>query len=65
MMNWIVFVVWLTDGKRLALFPVETIVRDPHHRESDKPRAEFEPTQNLSSGFVEWKCAVVINHNTY
>ena len=29
---WIVFVVWLTDKRRLALFPAGTIVRDPHHR---------------------------------
>ena len=28
---WIVFMVWFTEEeKRLALFPVETIVRDPH-----------------------------------
>ena len=27
------FVVWLTDERRLALFPAGTIVRDPHHRE--------------------------------
>ena len=27
---------------------------------SDKPRAGFELVQNLSSGFVEWSCAVVI-----
>ena len=31
---WIVFVVWLTDERRLALSPAGTIVRDPHHRES-------------------------------
>ena len=31
---WIVFVVWLTDERRLALFPAGTIVRDPHHLES-------------------------------
>ena len=31
---WIVFVVWLTDESRLALFPAGSIVRDPHHRES-------------------------------
>ena len=31
---WIVFVVWLTDERCLALFPAGTIVRDPHHRES-------------------------------
>ena len=27
------FVVWLTDERRLALFPAGTIVRDPHHRQ--------------------------------
>ena len=32
MMNF--FVVWLTDERRLTLFPARTIVRDPHHRES-------------------------------
>ena len=31
---WIIFVVWLTDERRIALFPAETIVRDPHNRES-------------------------------
>ena len=30
---------------------------------SDTPRAGFEPAQNLSSGFVEWSCAVVMLHN--
>ena len=34
LINWIVFVVGLTDEWRLALFPVGTIVRDPHHCES-------------------------------
>ena len=33
-MMMMVIVVWLTDERRLALFPVGTIVRDPHHRES-------------------------------
>ena len=28
------FLVWLTDERRLALFPSETIVRDPQHRSS-------------------------------
>ena len=32
--RWMVFVVWLTEERRLALFPAGTIVRDPHHRES-------------------------------
>ena len=31
---WIVLVVWLTDERRLALFPAGTTVRDPRHRES-------------------------------
>ena len=57
---WIVFVVWLTNERRLVLFPAGTIVRDPHHRESPTRRAGFEPAQNLSSGLVEWSCAVVI-----
>ena len=26
--------VWLTEERRLALIPAETILRDPHHRES-------------------------------
>ena len=47
------FAVWLTDERRLALFPAGTIVRDPHHRESPTRRAGFEPAQNLSSGLVE------------
>ena len=25
------FSVWLTNERRLALFPAKTIVRDPHH----------------------------------
>ena len=54
---WIVFVVWSTDERRLALFPAGTIVRDPHHRESPTHR---EQGLNLSSGLVEWSCAVVI-----
>ena len=44
---------WLTNERRLALFPAGTIVRDPHHRESPTRRAGFEPAQNLSSGLVE------------
>ena len=54
---WIVFVVWLTDERRLALFPAGIIVRDPHHHESPTRR---EQDLNLSSGLVEWNCAVVI-----
>ena len=32
-MIWKVFVVWLTDERRLDLFQGRTIVRDPYHRE--------------------------------
>ena len=56
---WIVFVVWLTDERRLALFPTWTIVKDPHHREFPKNH-EQEPVQNLSTGFDEWSRPVVI-----
>ena len=34
--------------------------RSSPSRISDTPRAGFEPAQNLSSGFVEWSCVVVI-----
>ena len=34
--------------------------RSSPSRISNTPRAEFEPVQNLSSGLVEWICAVVI-----
>ena len=30
---WIVFVIWLINERRLALFSAWTIVRDPHHLE--------------------------------
>ena len=32
------FVVWLTEERRLALFPAGTIVRDPQHRETSTRR---------------------------
>ena len=57
---WIVVVVWLTDERRLALFPAGTNVRDLHHCESKTRQAGFESAQNLSSGLVEWSSAVVI-----
>ena len=34
--------------------------RSSPSRISDTPRVGFEPAQNLSSGLVEWSCAVVI-----
>ena len=39
---------WLTAEKHLALFPAETIFRDPHHRES--PTCHI---TNLSAGLAE------------
>ena len=55
---WIIFVVWLTDERRLALFPAGTIVRDPYHRES--PTRRDQGLNLPSSGLVEWSCAVLI-----
>ena len=40
MMMMIVFEVWLTDERCLALFPAGTIIRDPHHRESPTRREQ-------------------------
>ena len=64
MMNWwwwwIVFVVCLSDGRHLALFPVGTIVRSSPSRISDMSQAWFEPAQNQNSDFVEWSCALVV-----
>ena len=37
---WIVFVVWLTDERRSALFRAGTIVRDLHHREAPTLREQ-------------------------
>ena len=34
MMIKLLFVVWLTDERHLALFPAEAIVRDPYHFET-------------------------------
>ena len=49
---WIVFVVWFTNKRCLALFPAGIIVRDPHHRESPTRRKQVwtcaEPEFRLS-----------------
>ena len=42
------------------IFSLDIAARDFHNRESPTRRAGFELVQNLSSGFVEWSCAVVI-----
>ena len=57
--RWIVFVVWMTEEKRLALLPAGTIFRDPHYRES--PRC-CEPILGLCWTFVNWSCTVVIQY---
>ena len=57
---WIIFVVWLTNKRRLALFPVGTIVRDPHHCESPTRCKQGLNLRRTDSGLVEWSCAVVI-----
>ena len=48
-LNWIAFMVWLTDERRLALFPAGTIVRDPHHLESP---SRLEQALNLRRTWV-------------
>ena len=53
---WIVFVIWFTDERRLALLPAKIIVKDPHYRES---LTCLEQDLNLhSSGFIKWSCVV-------
>ena len=37
---WVVFMLWLTDERRLTLIPAGTIVRDPHHHESPTHREQ-------------------------
>ena len=34
------FLVWLTDERRLSLFPAGTIVRDPHYLKSPTRREQ-------------------------
>ena len=39
--------------------------RSSTSRISDTPRTGFEPAQNLSSGFAEWSCTVVMSTTTW
>ena len=53
---WIIFVEWLTNDRRLALFPAGTT-----DKSSDKPRAGFESALNQNSDVSEfriqmWRC---------
>ena len=57
---WIVFVVWLTDERRVALSPAGTIVRDPHHLESQTRREQDLNLRRTRVQAVEWSCAVAI-----
>ena len=57
---WTVFVVWLTDERRSLISSRDHCQRSSPSRISDMPRSGSEPVQNLSSGFDEWSCAVVI-----
>ena len=47
------FVLLLTEGRRLVLFPAGTTARDPPSRFFDTPQVGFESVLDLSSGFVE------------
>ena len=48
------FVAWLTDKRRLDLFLVELIFRDPHHRQSTTRREQgLNLRGTWSSGLVE------------
>ena len=56
----IVFAIWMSDEKLLALFPTWHCQRSFPVRIFDTLWARFEFVQNLSSGLVEWNYAVVI-----
>ena len=59
---WIIFVVWLTNERCLALVPAGTIVRDPHHRKSLTHHKQGLNLHRIKfcSGLLEWSCALVI-----
>ena len=61
---WIVFAVWLTDERRLALFPAGTIVRDPHHRESLTPTSRVWTCTEPEFRFSWMKLCGSDNHHT-
>ena len=54
------FVVWLTDHLFSLISSRDHCQRSSPSRTSNTLQAGFEPARNLSSGFVEWSCAVVI-----
>ena len=56
------FVAWLTDERRLVLFPAGTIVRDPRYRES-LTRREQDQRQVLS--FAKLYMYIYINYILY
>ena len=55
------FVVWLTNQRCLVFISSQDhCQRSSPLQISDMLRSGFEPAQNLSSGLIEWSCAVVI-----
>ena len=54
------FAVWLTDDRRSLISSGDHCQRSSPSRIPDTPQVGFEPAQNLSSGFDEYSCAVVI-----
>ena len=47
---------WLTEERRLALFPAGTIAGDPHNCKSTTCHEQY---LNLRKPFVEQNCAIV------
>ena len=54
------FVVWLRDERCLVLFPVGTIVRDPHHRESLTRREQDQEEQKKNKTFMNIIIIIII-----
>ena len=58
---WIVFLVWLTNKRCIALFPAGTTVRDPQHHESPTcHEQDLNMRKTWIQTLVEWSCTVVI-----
>ena len=53
------FAVWLTNERRLAIFPAGTIVRDPHYLEAPIRRQRYLTRRQQYLGFVEWSCDMI------
>ena len=53
------FVIWLPNGRYLALLPATAIARDPYHCDLWHATG-CESVKHLNLGLVEWSCAVLI-----